>query len=154
MPGRADLSERPSFVVLDGRNRFECNEILSIAGVALLGTFVVTCPEEVIATRKAVNDPELNIEQEIQRLRRRNTDDRSRGLGPMTLPQDIEMPFNADMLLDFPGEQAWRLAYTGNASRQNPEDSGVIFRTDKMTLDDELHAAKGILRGMFQSITK
>lgn len=149
-PHIADLSERPSFVVIDGRNRGECNEILSIAGVALLGTLILTCPEDIAASRKVLNNPELDLLQEEQFLRERNIKDRGRGLGPTTLPKDIPEFIYADKLIELSDPEAW-LAHAGRAMAADPGKRGIALRTDKMTLEDEGYIARSILKGMFRT---
>ena len=147
-PRKENLTEKPSVVVFDGRNKDECNEVLSRAGVIVLGTFVMTCPEDVIVTRKMAKDPEVDAVTEEQRLRERNIADRRRGLGPTTLPRDLKHSINLDELLDLPNEHLW-LAHAGRAITQDPENAGIIFRTDRLTPGDEHRALPSIIRGMF-----
>lgn len=151
-PNLADLVERPSFVVFDGRNRFECNEMLSMARVAVLGTIVVTCPENVAAARRVTKDPTLDVTEEAERLRHRNEIDRRRGLsmGPTTLPVDIAEVINADELIGLPNSETW-FYHAGKAVARDPKNTSIIFRTDKMTFEDEKLAMRGILKGVTAS---
>lgn len=150
-PSLAGLAERPSLVVLDARNIDECNRKFTMAGVAILGTFVLTCPEEVVASRKARKNPGLNVFQEVRNLRARNMDDRNREIGRMTLPEDLEKPLYAHEVVGRPKETAW-LAMMGRVAVRNPYISGIVMPTDRIGIKEEERAVEGILQGMLSGV--
>ncbi len=137
-PGDFGMSEKPGLVVLDTRNCEEGEHKLSEAGVQLMGTLVLTCPEEVIASRKSGVSADS--------IRRRNAADRNRNIGRMTLPEDFGTTYVVDeMIADDNVTQ--RLLDAGFAVASS-QDAAIVLRTDRLTIREEQDAIDPIMNGM------
>lgn len=142
-PEKYGLPARPGLVVLDARNQMECRNKFARAGVMNIGTIILTCPEEVIAQRKlGANAEPADLRALADLLRARNTTDRNRSLAPMTMPDDVKFRFTVDQM-----HSEVQLYEAGVISVSEP-DSGIVFRTDQLTIAQERDALGLLLAGM------
>jgi len=149
-PDSAGLDRRPGLVVLDARNQEECLHKFGIANVQPAGSFVLTCPEEIVAMRRArPGASPADIAAEAERLRHRNEVDRQRPVGAMTLPEDLTTAYEAEELVLL-GDSA--IVRAGMQIAHEPT-SGVVIPTDILTQSDEKYLTRHVMRGMvYQSV--
>ena len=91
-PSKTGRQKAPNILVVDARNLFtdclpgiENSNALRKGSATHLGSFILTCREEVAAQRTSSKEPYDVI---LARLIARNIADRSRRLGPTTMPDD------------------------------------------------------------------
>ncbi len=146
-PYKAGLKARPGLIIIDGRSQEECVGKFLSADVRPLGTFVLTCPEELAANRNPRITPEMHA-AEVSRLQARNKEDRGRVLGRMTLPEDLSQAFVLHELTDEPPRcEANRRLLNAGAAIAEDWQAGAVVDTQHLTLDDERRAVELILWG-------
>lgn len=135
-PSLIQQDAQPSLTVIDSRNQHDTVEKFEHAGVVLLGSFVLTCNEEVVVARVPDAGP-------VETLRRRNQQDRDRRIGPMTLPEDLSPSYELAKMYSNPD----MLFMVGAALVMNPE-SGMHIDTAIVTQEQETAALPPIFAGM------
>lgn len=141
-PHHFGMPEAPGLVILDARNKEECELKFERAGVRMMGTFALLCPEETVAARKS----EAGNQGLIDMLRQRNHDDRNRAIGRMTLPEDLDITYVADQSLEADNPQQ-ALVEIGRKAVLNT-NAGIVIRTDILTIQQERDAVDAIINGM------
>lgn len=135
-PNLIRLDRVPSLVLLDSRNQTESLEKFEHAGVRSLGTIVLTCDEEIVVSRNSKAGT-------VDDLRKRNQTDRGRQLGPMTLPEDLSLPFN---LTDIHSKH--ETLYAAGILLASIADSGLHIDTAVITEQQEAAALPPLMSGM------
>ncbi len=146
-PDLAQLRGRVSLAVVDARSQAECMEKYEEAGVRLLGTFILMCPEDIAAQRshKAATPEQVTLEAD--RLRRRNVEDRARVLGRMTLPEDLSAAFTVHEMMAAGNAGVHALLQAG-VSLARDHLAGAVIHTDKLLPEPEEVAVRYMLTGM------
>jgi hypothetical protein len=150
-PTVAHLEERPGLVILDGRSADECRAKFDAAGVNAIGTFVLTCPEEIAADRGFPGASDDVVEREVRRLQERNRVDRARMLGRMTLPPDLAVSvYVYDLVTEADSRRVLVAAGMLLATAEVP--AGAVFATDRVSIEQEEVAVDGLMTGMLLAV--
>jgi hypothetical protein len=145
-PDLAGLHESPGLVIIDGRNQGECVEKFQNAEVRAVGTFVLVCPERVVARRKVGTYLAQAFWDERTALTRRNQTDANRAVGRMTVPADLSRQHVLHELLRRP-DAYHQLYESGKAVARDPE-SGFVVCTNKLSVAAETKAMPSLWAGM------
>jgi hypothetical protein len=149
-PGLKGLPEPPSLTTLDARNMGECLEKFNTAGVQSLGTFVLTCPEEIVIDRKK-DLSAAERARELALLKRRNALDRGREIPStrMTLPVDLGLPLDMHTLL----AEGVDAMYEAGVKAATIAGAGIVIPTDRVNPEDEASGLDMVMRGMVNGVS-